>query len=97
MKETNPKDPTFYNATHDINEFPNFRRPILTTEGMTKRELFAIKALQGLLSDSVNISAVVKIARIEEVTAKRLLAMMAVEYADALIQKLNEGKENKND
>jgi len=88
--KTNPNDPPFYNATHDINEFPNIRRPILTTEGMTKRELFAIKALQGMLSSDMSTD--------RTKANKPAWAKAAIEFADALIRKLNEGKkENKND
>lgn len=84
--KTNPKDPTFYNATHDINEFPTPKHDGYS--GLTIREIFAKDLTAALLANP-------------ELTGNYRGGAFAndfcregLTFADTLIKKLNEGKEN---
>lgn len=74
------------------NAFPGIEyydeRPIASHPGLTKRELFAAMAMQGILAADLNWSDV------PPKTIPQELSNLAVRYADALIAALNEAGSN---
>ena len=70
--ETNPNEPIniIYNSAN-----------VISTTGLTKREYFAAKAIQGIIANKDGLD--IKIERIVE---------SAVDTADALIEELNKTK-----
>ena len=77
--KTNPNDPAF--PSHGT-------MGEVCYEGMTKREIFAAMAMNGLCHDYGRNSCV-------ETGTHENIAMISVKLADALIQKLNEGVDKK--
>lgn len=59
-------------------------------DGLTKRELFAAMAMQGVLANEFMIKA---IGDMHKKDNEKITANVAVLYADALIKALNEPKE----
>lgn len=72
--KTNPVAPAFNNLEHS--------KSIQNLHGLTKREYFAILALQGLLADTGSFFP-------DQQGTGQLAAQAAVKYADALIAELN--------
>lgn len=72
--KTNPNDPAF--PSHGT-------MGEVCYEGLTKREIFAIKVLQGLLHNETRLTNI-------KSNRKECLAESAISFADVLIQKLNE-------
>lgn len=60
----------------------------LTQHGLTKRELFAGMAMQGLLTDSGLKKSVYELAKGEGQSPEQYISDMAVEHADALLAAL---------
>jgi hypothetical protein len=63
------------------------------TQGLTKRELFAAMAMQGLVSGA---SSSIEIMQVLGSQDETILCKSAVQYADALIDQLNQ-KESKDE
>lgn len=69
----------------DEQAYPSFNQHgecFTTSDGLTKRELFAMVALQGLVANSSNMFD-------PGSNPCEILGNMAVDYADALIKSLN--------
>lgn len=75
------------NNSASISEPGKFFRVEAIEPPLTKREIYAAMAMNGLCHDYGRNSCV-------ETGAHENIAMISVRIADALIQKLNEGKEN---
>lgn len=82
MNKTNPSDPAFPNII-EMRDHEGCTPWPHIVGGLTKREIFAIKALQGMLAKSFfDVS-------------NEALVRDSVIFADALIRKLNEGGDKK--
>lgn len=58
--------------------------------GLTKREYFAAMAMQGVLSNQILTTTYAAVSRGEESPFGEVVAVAALEYADALIDALNQ-------
>lgn len=56
--------------------------------GLTKREHFAAKAMQGQLSDNNYLISAFKLAKADNLKIQDVIAISSVEYADALLKAL---------
>ncbi len=79
--ETKVKDPKAH---------PHDPRSLVTdwSNGITKRELFAAMALQGLMSNSGYLDAIAAVIKEDGLVAREAVAKLAVGAADALIEEL---------
>lgn len=61
-------------------------------DGLTKRELFAAMAMQGILSDESNLNWADTIAERNSETTYQVAARNAVRFADALLDQLSKSE-----
>lgn len=58
--------------------------------GLSKREKFAMAAMQGLLSHPNNITEIERTAEDNDVSKSKALSSLSIECADALLTELNQ-------
>lgn len=85
--KTNPNESAF----PEVQNEPQFNTH---TYGLTKREYFAGLAMQGLSSIPLDENKILPMLKEAEITLAQACAIDAVEYADALIEALNQEQEN---
>jgi hypothetical protein len=80
--------PLHYECTHLPHKPAAFPAGITSFPNLTKRELFAAMAMQGLLSDGNQMVALMKVAD-GNGTEAIMMARCSIHFADALIAELN--------
>lgn len=60
--------------------------------GLTKREYFAVKALQGLTASGEVLNVAMVMSDEDKSTVQEIIAVASVKYADALIKELGGGE-----